>query len=313
MENYIHPASQEAASFFLNIIPDTLINAFAKGEILSVLFVSILFGFGLLHAGEKAKSLTGLIDQISQVLFSIINFIMKAAPIGAFGAMAYTVGTHGINTLAALGQFVICFYVTCFLFVVIILGFIARLAKFSLWELIKTLREELLIVLSTSSSETVLPRMIKKLEKFGCGKAVTGLVLPAGYTFNLDGMCLYLTLATLFLAQCFNVHLSLYQELTLIAVLLLTSKGAATITGGGFIILASTLGSLQIIPVEGLALLLGIDRFMSEARALTNLLGNAVATVVIAKWEGDFDANAGDEILSADKEDEMNIASEEMS
>jgi aerobic C4-dicarboxylate transport protein len=296
--NYTTQASSfHMTTFLLNIIPDTLVSALTKGDILSTLFISILFGFGLLHVGDKAKPVVALVEQVSTILFSIINFIMKAAPIGAFGAMAYTIGSHGIHTLVTLGQLLICFYITCLLFIFIGLGFIARLNKFSLWSFLKYIKEELLIVLSTASTETVLPRMISKLEKLGCGKPVVGLVLPTGYTFNLDGMCIYLTMAILFIAQAFHIDLSLTQQLTVIVVLLLTSKGAATITGGGFIALATAVTSLHIVPVEGLVLLLGIDRFMSEARALTNLIGNGVATVVIAKWEGDFDTVLAEKIL----------------
>ncbi len=290
IESYTTQASSfHMIPFLLRIIPDTLVSAFTKGDILPALFVSILFGFGLLHAGDKAKPVVMLIEHISHILFSIIHFIMKVAPIGAFGAMAYTIGTHGLHTLVTLGQLLVTFYMTCLFFIFIVLGSIARLNKFSLWHFLKYIKEELLIVVSTASTETVLPKMISKLEQLGCGKPVVGIVLPAGYTFNLDGMCIYLTLAFLFIAQAFHIHLNLTQQFTIIAVLLLTSKGAATITGGGFIALATAVASLKAVPIEGLVLLLGIDRFMSEARALTNLIGNGVATIIIAKWEGDFD------------------------
>ena len=290
-------ATFDTVDFLLNIIPDTLVNAFAKGDILPVLLISILFGFGILHGGEKLKSFVTLFDQLSTVLFSIVGFIMKVAPIGAFGAMAYTVGAYGIHTLVALSRLLADVYITSLLFIFIVLGLIARISKFSLWSFLKYIKEELLIVLGTSSSEAVLPRMISKLEKLGCGKTVVGLVLPAGYTFNLDGTSIYLTIATLFIAQALNIDLSIGQQLTIIAVLLLTSKGAAAVTGGGFIVLAATLSSMHTIPVEGVVLLLGVDRFMAEARSLTNLIGNGVATIVIAKWEGDFDSNAAKKAL----------------
>lgn len=289
--------SFNTVDFLLNIIPDTLVGAFTKGDILPVLLISVLFGFGMLHSGEKLKSFVTLFDQLSTVLFSIVGFIVKLAPVGAFGAMAYTIGAYGIHTLFALSRLLADVYITSLLFIFIVLGLIAKFNKFSLWSFLKYVKEELLIVLGTSSSEAVLPRMINKLEKLGCGKTVVGLVLPAGYTFNLDGTSIYLTIATLFIAQALNIDLSLWQQLTIIAVLLLTSKGAAAVTGGGFIVLAATLSSMHTIPVEGVVLLLGIDRFMSEARSLTNLIGNGVATIVIAKWEGEFDPHAAKKAL----------------
>jgi aerobic C4-dicarboxylate transport protein len=287
----------DTVGFLLNIIPDTLVNAFAKGDILPVLLISILFGFGILQGGEKLKPFLALFNQLSIVLSSIVGFIMKLAPIGAFGAMAYTIGAFGIDTLVALSQLLADVYITCFLFIFIVLGLIARISKFSLWRFLKYIKEELLIVLGTSSSEVVLPQMIAKLETLGCGKTVVGLVLPVGYTFNLDGTSIYLTIATLFIAQALNIDLTIGQQVVILAVLLLTSKGAAAVTGGGFIVLAATLSSMHTIPVEGIVLLLGVDRFMSEARSLTNLIGNGVATVVIAKWERDFDCTAARKAL----------------
>jgi aerobic C4-dicarboxylate transport protein len=278
-----------SVDFLMNIIPDTMFNAFARGEILSVLLIAILFGFGILQGGEKLKPLVTLIDQFSSVLFSIVGFIMKVAPIGAFGAMAFTIGAYGIHSLVGLSRLLADVYITSLLFIFVVLGLIARFNKFSLLSFLKYIKEELLIVLGTSSSESVLPQMITKLEELGCGKTVVGLVLPAGYTFNLDGTSIYLTIATLFIAQAFNIDLSLWEQLTILAVLLLTSKGAAAVSGGGFIVLAATLASMHTIPVEGVVLLLGVDRFLSGARALTNLIGNGVATIVISKWEGDFD------------------------
>lgn len=291
-------ASFDTISFFLNIIPESLVSAFVKGDILPILLISILFGFGILHGGVKLKPVSKLIEQISTVLFMIIGFIMRIAPIGAFGAMAYTIGAYGIHTLVSLSKLMASVYITNLLFIFIVLGLIAKFSNFSLWRFLKYIKEELLIVLGTSSSESVLPRMITKLEKLGCGKTVVGLVLPAGYTFNLDGTAIYLTIATLFIAQALNIDLTLMQQLTLLAVLLLTSKGAAAVTGGGFIVLAATLSTMHTIPVEGVVLLLGVDRFMSEARSLTNLIGNGVATIVIAKWEKDFDSDAAKKALA---------------
>lgn len=282
--------------FLLNIIPESLIGAFTKGDILPVLFISLIFGFGILHGGERTQPLTTLLEQFSIVLFAVVGFIMKLAPIGAFGAIAYTIGAYGIETLFALSRLLACVYLTSALFIFIVLGSIARTFRFSLWRFLDFIKEEIFIVLGTSSSESVLPRMISKLEKVGCGKTVVGMVLPAGYTFNLDGTSIYLTIATVFIAQALNIDLTYNQQLTLIAVLLLTSKGAAAVTGGGFIVLAATLASMHTIPVEGVVLLLGVDRFMSEARAITNLIGNGVATIVIAKWENDFDCVKGSRI-----------------
>lgn len=297
-----HYTTQAAApnlvDFILNIIPTTLTEAFVKGDILPVLFISIFIGFGMLHVGKKAQAFLSIIDQVSKILFAMIGFVMKIAPLGVFGAMAYTIGAFGINSLAALGGLLANVYLTCLLFIFIGLGFIARVCKFSLWQFLKYIKEELLIVLGTSSSEVVLPRMMKKLEALGCGKPVVGLVLPAGYSFNLDGTCIYLTLATLFIAQALNIDLTLMQQLTIVAVLLFTSKGAAAVTGGGFIILAATLSSLHTIPVEGIVLLLGVDRFMSEARSITNLIGNGIATIVVAKWENEFDAATAKKVLA---------------
>lgn len=281
-----------AVNFILHIIPNSLVGAFAEGDILAVLLVSILFGFGIVHVGEKVKLVTSFIEQLSLIFFAIVGFIMKLAPIGAFGAMAFTIGAYGIESLLALGRLLANVYIICFLFVFVVLNLVAKLCKFSLWDFLQYIKEEIFIVLGTSSSEAALPRMVTKLERYGCGKSVVGLVLPAGYSFNLDGTSIYLTSAALFVAQALNIPLSWEQQLVLFAVLLLTSKGAAAVTGGGFIVLAATLSSLHTIPVEGIVLLLGIDRFMSEARAVTNLIGNGVATVVIAKWEGDFNANA---------------------
>jgi aerobic C4-dicarboxylate transport protein len=284
-------SKQSITGFLLNIIPTTFIDAFAKGEILQVLLLALLFGFALHAAGERARAVFQLVNGLSQVLFKIIDVIMKLAPIGAFGAMAFTIGSFGIAKLADLLTLMACFYTTCVLFILLVLGSIARLHGFSVLRLIRYIKDELLIVLGTSSSETVLPRMMDKLEQAGCARPVVGLVIPTGYSFNLDGTAIYLTMAAVFLAQATNTPLSLGDQLSLLAVLLVTSKGAAAVTGGGFIVLAATLSSTGTIPVESLALILGIDRFMSEARALTNLIGNGVATVVVAKWCGVLDSH----------------------
>ncbi len=281
--------TQGTVEFLLNVIPTTVVDAFAKGEILQVLLVSVLLGFAFAHAGERARVAVNFIEQFAHALFIVVGFIMKLAPIGAFGAMAFTIGKYGIASLVPLAKLMGGFYLTCLLFIFIVLGSIARWAGFSITRFIVYIKEELLIVLGTSSSETVLPRMILKLEQLGCSKPVVGLVIPTGYSFNLDGTSIYLTMAAIFVAQATNTDLTLMQQLTILAVLLLTSKGASGVTGSGFITLAATLSAVPTIPVAGLALILGIDRFMSEARALTNLIGNGVATVVVSKWEGELD------------------------
>ena len=281
--------NQSTVEFLLNVIPTTVVDAFARGEILQVLLFSLLFGFALHAMGEIGKPVFNFIDALSHVLFRIIGYIMKVAPIGAFGAMAFTIGRYGVESLISLGALMLCFYVTCLLFVFVVLGLIARLHGFSIWKFVVYIREELAIVLGTSSSESVLPRMIHKMEMVGCRKSVVGLVIPTGYSFNLDGTSIYLTMAAIFLAQATNIPLSLMEQLGLLAVLVLTSKGAAGVTGSGFIVLAATLSATGTVPVAALALILGIDRFMSEARALTNLVGNGVATIVVAKWCGQLD------------------------
>jgi len=281
---------QGTVDFLLAIIPSTVIDAFAKGEMLQVLLFSVMFGFALHRFGGRGTLVFDVIEKSSHVLFSIVGIIMKVAPIGAFGAMAFTIGKYGVGSLVSLGKLMGTFYATCLFFVFVVLGLIARLHGFSIWKFIKYIKEELLIVLGTSSSESVLPRMMAKLENLGARKSVVGLVIPTGYSFNLDGTSIYLTMAAVFIAQATNTPMSLGQQVTLLAVLLLTSKGAAGITGSGFIVLAATLSAVGHVPVAGLALILGIDRFMSEARALTNLVGNGVATVVVARWTGDLDA-----------------------
>jgi aerobic C4-dicarboxylate transport protein len=280
---------QGTVEFFLNIIPATVVGAFAEGEILQVLFFAILFAFALSLLGERGKPLLNLIDIVSHALFGVVGIIMRVAPLGAFGAMAFTIGKYGVGSLVSLGHLMAAFYITCLIFIFGVLGSIAWLAGFSIWKFIKYIKEELLIVLGTSSSESVLPRMLAKLENLGCKETVVGLVIPTGYSFNLDGTCIYLTMAAIFLAQATNTELTLWHQIGIIAMLLLTSKGAAGVTGSGFIVLAATLSSVGTIPVASIALILGVDRFMSEARALTNLIGNGVATIVVAKWEGALD------------------------
>jgi len=287
-----------AVDFVLNVIPATLVDAFAKGDILQVLLVSVLFGAAAAMIGEAAAPVVELIDSAGQVFFRIVGLIMRLAPIGALGAMAFTVGQYGVGTLVGLAKLMIAFYATSALFVLLFLGAIARRCGFGIVAFVRYIREEILIVLATSSSESALPRLITKMEALGCRRAVAGVVIPMGYSFNLDGTSIYLTLATLFLSQALDVPLGIGQEIGLLAILLLTSKGAAAVTGGGFITLAATLSATGTLPVEGLALLLGVDRFMSEARAITNLIGNGVATVALARWEGDLDTEKMRRVLS---------------
>jgi aerobic C4-dicarboxylate transport protein len=297
---------QSTVAFLSDIIPSTVVGAFANGEILQVLFFAILFAFGLQALGTHGEPVLRLIDITGHIFFRIVGIIMKLAPIGAFGAMAFTIGKYGVGTLWSLGNFMLAFYTTCLLFVFVALGSIAAFCGFSIFKFVRYLKEELLIVLGTSSSESVLPRMIAKMEKLGCGPSVVGLVIPTGYSFNLDGTCIYLTMAAVFLAQATNTDLTLSQELGIIAVLLLTSKGAAGVTGSGFIVLAATLASVGTIPVTSIALILGIDRFMSEVRALTNLIGNGLATVVVGKWEGSLDEERLHRVLNQDTDLEAN-------
>ncbi|SFD32454.1 aerobic C4-dicarboxylate transport protein [Pseudomonas citronellolis] len=280
---------QSTIEFLLNIIPNTVVGAFANGDILQVLFFSVLFGYALHRMGSLGQPIFLFIERFTQVMFNIINVIMRVAPIGAFGAMAFTIGAYGVGSLVQLGELMACFYLTCILFVLLVLGSIARFHGFNILRFINYIREELLIVLGTSSSESALPRMIAKMEKLGCDKTVVGLVIPTGYSFNLDGTSIYLTMAAVFIAQATDTQMDIIHQVTLLAVLLIASKGAAGVTGSGFIVLAATLSAVGHLPVAGLALILGIDRFMSEARALTNLVGNGVATVVVAKWCKELD------------------------
>jgi len=287
---YVQPGKLPGVvDYLLAIIPNTFFDAFAKGDVLQVLLLALLFGFALHACGGRNTPVYELIEKASAVLFKVVGIVMRAAPVGAFGAMAFVIGRYGARTLVSLGALLACFYLTCVVFVLVVLGAIARWQGFSILKFIRYIREELLIVLGTSSSESVLPRMMGKLESLGVHPTVVGLVIPTGYSFNLDGTCIYLTLAAVFIAQATNTPLALWQQLGLVVVLLLTSKGAAGVTGSGFIVLAATLSSVGHVPVAGVALIFGIDKFMSEARALTNLVGNGVATLVVGKWCGRVD------------------------
>lgn len=281
--------AQSVTDFLMNIIPTTMVNAFAQGNILQVLLVAILFGFALSLIGEKGKPVVVFFDSLTQAVFSIVNMLMWLAPIGAFGAMAFTVGRYGIASLGPLAKLIGIFYVTCTLFVLVIMGVIAWFSGFNIIQFLRFIKEEIVIVLATSSSDPALPTLMEKMEKLGCSKSLVGLVVPTGYTFNTDGSSLYMTMAALFVAQATNIHLSLGQQLTLFAVAVLTSKGASGVTGAAFIALVATLLVIPDIPVAGMALLLGIDRFMSMARATVNMIGNGVATVVVSRWENELD------------------------
>lgn len=288
----------------MNMIPNTVVDAFAKGEILQILLFSVMFGWALSKFGEKGQRLLGMISDVSHVFFKLVDLIMKFAPIGTFGAMAFTIGKYGIESLGPLMKLLGTFYFACFLFLVLVIWPIAHWAGISFPKYIRYFKEELLVVFGTASSESALPRMMEKLEKAGCSKSIVGLVIPTGYSFNLDGTSIYLTIAAIFLAQATNTDLTMMQEMTIIAVLLLTSKGASGVTGSGFIVLAATLSSIPTIPVAALALIFGVDRFMTQGRALTNLIGNGIATFVVAEWEKELDVDkmkkALDEIPDAE-------------
>jgi aerobic C4-dicarboxylate transport protein len=287
---YTAPAARfDAVAFVTHIVPSSVVDAFARGDIIQVVFFSILFGVALASLGRAGRPVARMLERLMQVFFRIVAIVMAVAPIGAFGAMASTIGSFGLASLLTLGRLMACVYATMALFVFVVLGTIAWLWGFSLLHLLGYIKDEILIVLGTSSSEAVLPRMLDKMERFGCARPVVGLVIPAGYSFNLDGTSIYLSMATLFIAQAYGVHLALTQQLAVLGVLMITSKGAAGVTGSGFIVLASTLAALRVVPVEGVALVLGVDRFMSEARAIVNLIGNGVATIVVAKSEKQFD------------------------
>ncbi len=275
--------------FLMHIIPKTFVSAFAEGEILQVLLLAVLFGLALGNIGDHGRPILNLLNEVARVFFGIVNIVTRLAPLAAAGAMAYTIGQFGVGSLARLGALLACVYLTCAVFILLVLGAVARLFGFRILRIIRYIREELLLVIGTSSSESALPGLMEKMERAGCAKPVVGIVVPSGYSFNLDGTCIYLTMAALFVAQATDTPMTLWEQLGLLAVLLVTSKGAAGITGSGFITLAATLAATGKIPVAGMALILGVDRFMSEARAVTNFVGNAVATVVVAKWEGALD------------------------
>ncbi|WP_020655921.1 dicarboxylate/amino acid:cation symporter [Massilia niastensis] len=280
---------QSVVGFLSHIIPKTVFGAFADGDLLQVLFISIIMAFGLQMLGERGKPLLNVIDVTAHTFFNMVRIVMYLSPVGAFGAIAFTIGKYGVSSLAAYGQLLGTYYLTAVLFVVLVLGTTCRLAGFSLWKFLRYIREELLVVLGTSSSESVLPRMMAKLERLGCNKSAVGLVIPAGYSFNLDGSCINMTVLAIFIAQATDTYLSLGQQVTLLLILLLTSKGAASVSGGAFIVLAATLGSMPGFPVAGLVLVLGVYRFISEGGALVNVIGNGVATIVISKWDKQFD------------------------
>ena len=305
IDKYVGPGKmQSTTDFLINIIPTSVVDAFAKGDMLQVLFFSILFGYAMHAFGERGKPVFELIEKLSHVLFGIVGVIMKVAPIGAFGAMAYTIGKHGVGSLVQLANLMGAFYLTCVVFILGVLGTIAKVHGFSIIKLIKYIKEELFLVLGTSSSESALPRLMAKMENAGAQKSVVGLVVPTGYSFNLDGTSIYLTMAAVFIAQATNTPMDLSQQITLLVILLLTSKGAAGVTGSGFIVLAATLSAVGTVPVAGLALILGIDRFMSEARALTNFIGNSVATLVVAKWCKALDVDRMNAVLNDETADE---------
>ena len=289
---YVTRAKEDGiVAHFMGIIPDSFIGALARGDLLQVLLVSVLTGFAIAQMGKVGEQITHVIDSMAKIFFGVIRMIVRVAPIGAFGAMAFTVGAFGVGALWKLVELILVFYFSSILFVLVVLGAIAYMAGFSILRFIAYIKDELLIVVGTSSSETVLPQMIEKMQRLGASKSVVGLVIPTGYSFNLDGTNIYMTLATLFLAQATNTHLTIWQELGILAVAMVTSKGASGVTGAGFVTLAATLAIVPDIPIQSLAILLGIDKFMSECRALTNLIGNGVATVVISRWEGELDAD----------------------
>ncbi|MBG9454116.1 glutamate:protein symporter [Lysinibacillus sphaericus] len=276
-------------AFIMQIIPDNVVGALANGELLPVLFSAVLFGVAAAAIGEPAKPVITFFERVADIFFKIVNMVMKVSPIGAFGAMSYTIGNFGLKSLGNLGFLMLSVYITMFIFIVFIIGLITRYFGFSIFKFIKYIKDEIFIVIGTSSSESALPSMMRKLENYGCSKQVVGLVIPTGYSFNLDGTSIYLSMAAIFIAQAYGVDLDVWHQITLLAILMLTSKGAAGVTGSGFITLAATLAAFPMIPVEGIALLIGVDRFMSEARAVTNLIGNGVATVVVSKMEKEFD------------------------
>jgi aerobic C4-dicarboxylate transport protein len=309
--NYVNAPHQDVVSFLLNIIPTTVADAFAKGEILQVLLFAVMFGLGLSRMGDRGKIVVHFLDEAGGALFGVIAIIMRAAPLGAFGAMAFTVGKYGIGALTQLGFLMVCFYLTCAIFIFVGMGAVAAVLRLNIFKILRFVKEEFLIVLGTSSSEAAMPTLIEKLELLGCGQSLVGLVVPLGYAFNLDGSSIYFTMAIAFIAQALNISLTWGDYLLILSVLMLTSKGAATVTGGGFITLAATLATMNgKVPVAGMVLLLGIDRFMSEARAITNLFGNTVATIFVAWWEGTLDLAKARAVLDRRGEVETVILAE---
>ncbi|KMY46517.1 glutamate:protein symporter [Bacillus sp. FJAT-27916] len=301
---------QGFGAFIMNLIPENVVGALASGELLPVLFSAILFGLAAASIGERAKPVISFFEVVADIFFKIVNMVMRISPIAAFAAMAYTIGNFGLGSLVSLGKLMGSVYLTMFLFIVVILGSIAKYYGFSIFKFMAYIKEEILLVLGTSSSESALPAMMRKLENYGCSKQVVGLVIPTGYSFNLDGTSIYLSMAAIFIAQAYGIDLTIWQELTLLGILMLTSKGAAGVTGSGFITLAATLAAFPMIPVEGIALLIGVDRFMSEARSITNLIGNGVATVVISKSEKEFNPNQiADEQMKGTTVGELNLKS----
>ncbi len=309
ISQYVSKAhGQSTVEFFMHIIPDTIFSAFANGDILQILLVSLFFGSALAVVGDRARIIHEMVDQVSKVFFHIVHVITKVAPIGAFGAMAFTIGKYGLGSLVPLLKLIGTFYFTAIVFVLVVLGTVARLTGFSIIRFVAYIKEELLIVLGTSSSEAALPHLMEKLEKLGCSKSVVGLVVPTGYSFNLDGTNIYMTMAVIFIAQATNIELTLLQQLTILGVAMITSKGASGVTGSGFITLAATLAVVPTIPVAGMVLILGIDRFMSECRALTNIVGNGVATVVVSAWERELDRARLNRVLRGGGDDSVELA-----
>ncbi|MGY6126550.1 C4-dicarboxylate transporter DctA [Paraburkholderia strydomiana] len=291
--------------FFTSIVPNSIVGAFANGEMLPIIFFSLLLAISLARLGPRTAPFVDMLDMFLQGMFGVVRIVMYVAPIGAFGGMAFTIAKYGIGTLASFGQLMLCLYLTSIFFVVVVLGLIMRMCGLSLFKYLRYIKDEILITLGTASTEAVLPQMLVKMERMGCSRPVVGMVLPTGYTFNADGTAIYLTMAALFIAQAMNVHLTIGDQLLVLGVLLLTSKGSAGVAGAGFVALAATLASMHKIPVEGLVLLLGVDRFLNEARAVTNLIGNGVATVVVARWEGQLDMNTARAVLNRTYVDEF--------
>ncbi|CAB3787476.1 Aerobic C4-dicarboxylate transport protein [Paraburkholderia caffeinitolerans] len=299
--SYAHVAHEHTAlGFLMSIVPNSIVGAFANGEILPIIFFSVLFAISLAKLGPRTAPLVDMLDMFLQGMFGVVRIVMYVAPVGAFGGMAFTIAKYGLGTLASFGQLMLCLYLTSIFFVVVVLGIVMRLCGLSLWKYLRYIRDEILITLGTASTEAVLPQMLIKMENLGCSRPVVGMVLPTGYTFNADGTAIYLTMAAMFVAQAMNIHLTLLDQLVVLGVLLLTSKGSAGVAGAGFVALAATLASMHKIPVSGLVLLLGVDRFLNEARAVTNLIGNGVATIVVARWEGAMDVNRARAVLNRD-------------